>query len=40
LGIRHDPAFVWAARAFLALLMQMPLVFRFIDIPFRDCFAF
>ncbi|HPN35499.1 MAG TPA: hypothetical protein PK843_13360 [bacterium] len=32
------PLFVWFRAAFITLLLQMPLVFRFIDIPFRDLF--
>ncbi len=37
-GFGMIPLFVWFRVAFLALLLQMPLVFRFIDIPFRDLF--
>jgi len=37
-GFGMIPLFVWLRVAFLALLLQMPLVFRFIDIPFRDLF--
>lgn len=37
-GFGMIPLFVWFRVAFIALLLQMPLVFRFIDIPFRDLF--
>jgi hypothetical protein len=32
------PIIAWLRIAFVTLLLQMPLVFRFIDIPFRDIF--
>jgi len=32
------PIIAWLRIAFVTLLLQMPLVFRFIDIPFRDVF--
>ena len=37
-GLGMIPLFICFRVAFLALLLQMPLVFRFIDIPFRDLF--
>lgn len=32
------PVVTWFKIALIALLLQMPLVFRFIDVPFRDLF--
>jgi hypothetical protein len=37
-GYAAIPIIVWLRIAFVSLLLQMPLVFRFIDIPFRDIF--
>ena len=37
-GIGMIPLITWVRLAFVVLLLQMPLVFRFIDIPFREIF--
>lgn len=37
-GYAFMPLFTWLRIVFIALLLQMPLVLRFIDIPFRMLF--
>lgn len=37
-GYAAMPIVVWLRIAFVTLLLQLPLVFRFIDIPFREIF--
>jgi len=37
-GYAFMPLFTWLRIVFIALLLQMPLVLRFIDIPFRTLF--
>lgn len=37
-GFAVMPLFIWIRITFISFLLQMPLLLRFIDIPFRDLF--